>query len=688
MILKNLQLNNFLSHENTNLDFYENQKLLIDGNSGSGKSSLVDALIWVLYGRGRVDNRAIIKIGKKYAKVIASLLDDDGNEYKIERSVTVDGKHELFVLIKEKNKKSFVPVKVNGIRETQEHIEKKIVHSSYLLFINSIVYPQDNPENFLKQTATKRKEIILEIINASDYDDYYKNTKKFIEQYEIKEAEITAVINSLSESIINIEEIKTNVVRMENEIKDVSFVIEKKTQELGVLLDKETEYKIVSSKVDGYNEEIVKKNKEYIVISKEIMLMESKNGDESIEQIKGRIKDNKEFILKHENESMLASEWDRKMIVLMESKPVDMQFTKEKENINAQLISEIKVDVDMCEELNKPCPVIQKRKDKAMLELTARLTEVQKKEEKYIKDLAEYSRQTEEFGNRPTIDKEKLLSARNAIQADEKIIEERGSNVTLIPVKKSVLYVLANEMKELNKKLTSAQKDIVGIEKLQVSISEMHSAIKTLDNKYIELSNSISVNKNILIRAEENSKKLEDADLKKKDITKEIEGLKLLKDAFGNNGIKAIVIDYVIPKLEEKINSILEKISEFRVCIDTQKKGIGEGTIVEGLFIDIINDKGETLSYDSYSGGERIKINVAIFEALASLSNIKFRIMDEAFFALDQDSSDKFLEVMREVRKNVSQFFCISHLQNIKDFFEDKITVIKVDGKSSIKDKQ
>jgi len=160
--------------------------------------------------------------------------------------------------------------------------------------------------------------------------------------------------------------------------------------------------------------------------------------------------------------------------------------------------------------------------------------------------------------------------------------------------------------------------------------------------------------------------------------------LKLLKGAFSPNGIKAMVIDYVLPRLEDKINNILGQVSDFRIQLDTQKKGIGEDTVLEGLFINIFNESGEQLDFQNYSGGQKLKISVAIAEGLASIQQCGFRIFDETFIGLDAETIESFSDVLLRLQQNVNQLICISHIQNIKDLFEDKITVKRINGTSNI----
>ncbi|MFA7708289.1 MAG: AAA family ATPase, partial [Candidatus Pacearchaeota archaeon] len=199
LILKQLNLKNFLSHSSSTISFRNDQKVEISGKSGSGKSSLVEAILFVLFGQGRCDNKmSLIKRGSNKATVVLELADNDTNiVYTIERSIDTKNKHELSVL------ENDVPAKVKGINETQSYIENKIIHSSYLLFINSILHKQDNQETFVNQNASKRKDLLLEIINATSYDEYLKKTKEAISKIKTNQEVILAKIEGKQNEINN-----------------------------------------------------------------------------------------------------------------------------------------------------------------------------------------------------------------------------------------------------------------------------------------------------------------------------------------------------------------------------------------------------------------------------------------------------------------------------------------------------
>jgi exonuclease SbcC len=163
------------------------------------------------------------------------------------------------------------------------------------------------------------------------------------------------------------------------------------------------------------------------------------------------------------------------------------------------------------------------------------------------------------------------------------------------------------------------------------------------------------------------------------------ESLELLKEAFSPRGVKAVIIDYLVPQLEERINGVLSQMSDFRIRLDTQKATVDDEGVKEGLFITVLNDSKEELPFASYSGGEKVKITVAISEALASLmSGVGFRLMDENIVSLDKESTEGFVEVLERLQEKFPQLMIISHLQEVKDMFESKITVVKVNGISKI----
>ena len=56
-----LELSNFKCHEYKEFEFEENSVVLVSGKSGIGKTSIIEAIVFVLFGSGR----KIVKYGQK-----------------------------------------------------------------------------------------------------------------------------------------------------------------------------------------------------------------------------------------------------------------------------------------------------------------------------------------------------------------------------------------------------------------------------------------------------------------------------------------------------------------------------------------------------------------------------------------------------------------------------------------------
>ncbi len=215
-------------------------------------------------------------------------------------------------------------------------------------------------------------------------------------------------------------------------------------------------------------------------------------------------------------------------------------------------------------------------------------------------------------------------------------------------------------------------------------VNDLYDKKDVITTQLIDVKSDLSVSESLKSDNEQNKKEIIKIKAKIKKDVEMIENLKLLKESFSQNGLKAMIIDYIIPRLEDKVNDILSKLSDFRISLDTQRDGVSEDTLLEGLFISIFNENGEEFDFDNYSGGEKLKIVVAISEALSEVQNVGFRVLDELFIGLDEESTENFAEVMETLQEKFKQIVCISHLRNIKDMFDKKIIIRKTNGSSVI----
>ena len=89
-MITSVELRNFLSHSNTTLEF-ENGVTVFVGHNGAGKSSIIDAITFALFGQHtRKSNKSLIKRGmdQAYVKVTFNI---NEKQYQAERKVDLKG---------------------------------------------------------------------------------------------------------------------------------------------------------------------------------------------------------------------------------------------------------------------------------------------------------------------------------------------------------------------------------------------------------------------------------------------------------------------------------------------------------------------------------------------------------------------------------------------------------------------
>ncbi len=156
-----------------------------------------------------------------------------------------------------------------------------------------------------------------------------------------------------------------------------------------------------------------------------------------------------------------------------------------------------------------------------------------------------------------------------------------------------------------------------------------------------------------------------------------------LSTAFGKKGVQALIIDAVIPEIEEEANRLLNRMSNGRmsVALSTQRQTL-KGTTSETLDIPVADELG-TRSYELFSGGEAFRINLALRIALSKLlarragAPLPTLIVDEGFGTQDAAGRERLLEAMNAVARDFECLIVITHIDELKDQFDRQIRVEK-----------
>lgn len=179
MIPVTLQLQNFLSYgrDVEPLDFTQFNIANLSGGNGQGKSALLDALTWALWGEGRKAqqekkaDRGLLKIGENQMWVDL-VIELEGDRYRIIRKFSLIKKKshsELELMVYDDKKNDYISLTAPSIRQTQQKINT-ILRMDYNTFINSAFILQGRVDEFTRKGATERKHILSEVLGLSHYE--------------------------------------------------------------------------------------------------------------------------------------------------------------------------------------------------------------------------------------------------------------------------------------------------------------------------------------------------------------------------------------------------------------------------------------------------------------------------------------------------------------------------------------
>ena len=158
-----------------------------------------------------------------------------------------------------------------------------------------------------------------------------------------------------------------------------------------------------------------------------------------------------------------------------------------------------------------------------------------------------------------------------------------------------------------------------------------------------------------------------------------------LVTAFGQQGVQAMLIETVVPRLEEEANQLLGRMTDHRmqVSLETQReRRSGRGDPIETLEIRVSDEYGPR-SYEMYSGGEAFRVNLALRIALSKVlaqrmgAPLPTLFIDEGFGTQDAVGRERILDVIGAIQDDFDKIIVITHLDELKDAFPARIEVHK-----------
>ncbi len=200
MIPLKLTLHNFMCYRDpAPLDFSGMHLACLSGNNGHGKSAILDALTWALWGKAR-SNQAdeLIHLGQSDMSVDFEFALGP-NRYRVLRSrerKARSGKSDLQLQIWQASG-DWRALTEPTLRDTEQAIVR-LLRMEYETFINSAFLVQGRADEFTVKPANQRKQILADILGLEIYDQYESRAKERVRQEKQEATRLVAQLDSIN----------------------------------------------------------------------------------------------------------------------------------------------------------------------------------------------------------------------------------------------------------------------------------------------------------------------------------------------------------------------------------------------------------------------------------------------------------------------------------------------------------
>jgi len=670
--LKKVEWNNLFNYGTDNsVDFSNvNGVLGIFGKNYSGKSSVVDSILWTIFNsisknvRKNVD---IINQNREEASGCVEI-EIDNKTYKIVREAKKYTK-KLYgeETVEAKTSLDFSSVdnatgekeSLNGLDRNETDANIRRVFGSIDDFLLTSMTSQVGSLAFINEGSTKRKEILGKFLDLEHFDKKFKLAKDesallkgAIKRLEGKDfdAEISKTLTDIIDNEILTERNKSKCLELKDDLHNHQISLS------------ELKAKIAAGPKQEFID-INKVQKDIQVKQQEIVTVKNKNGE-------------------------FQKEIDKRQPVLLQLNEALSKYDFEK----------LKNDKKELEKLNK---------NAVLLESAVKMLQKQQKEQQKKISILDNVPCGDEFLSCrflvdaakerelvPETEKELLQNETLLKEVEEKVRNDQTlKHINKFEQLNSSLHLLDKEISDFNLKMekgkntiNSCQQQLLELENLQKVYQENEAWMNQLlqiKEQQKDINSKIILAQTVLEGCESDSQKLyrEHGSLVNKKETLEREKVELanLRDEFlaydlflktmHSNGIVYDIIKKRLPVINQEIAKILSNIVNFEIFFEDDGKK---------LDIYIRHPKYDPRPIELGSGAEKSIAAIAIRLALIKVSNLPVGdlfVLDEPATALDEENMEGFVRIIDMIKNQFKAIILISHLDALKDIVDEQIII-------------
>jgi len=675
---KYLKVKNFTSYIDETISFEDFPNLfVVIGENGVGKSSIIDMITTAIFYRARgVDNRGtgMDNLVNKEADgfEIEYVFTMNSNEYKIIRRKVRNGAHELEFFI-------------NGISQTEKLTETQtkinnVIKMDYETFLDTVCIGQGQSGRFMQKKPNERKDVFVQVLGLDKYEKLEQYTRDLKKETRIEMEKVDDKVTNLNAIISNESYYSDIVINNETKISNYKNVIKCKEEELEKVLTEKAQY------------EQIKRQADHILNQRTLLLKKLHNLKQNIQNdTTTKISLEQKLTRQTEVETKIKEYQD--LIEINQSKYTEVSNEKSSLEAKANMLrsqaKDIKTKYDRLNDFGEGnCDfcghnITESYKEVYLNDLkiqAIKLIGEAKVEEAKVKELSDSMAGLKDI----------IIETKQKLQNAQNIYNQLLQAKTQVQALENRITDSYNQLKDISEEYhKNAEIRISSIEEKTFNDGVLRNEITNLRTGLSKLESDYAIAKDKL-------KEITTAKTEINRLEKRFKDLQILHDdyedlamAWGKSGIQAAIIRNALPEIEVEINKLLQILCNGKVTVEfnTEKATKGKKvskkpTSIETLDI-IVNDQGESRTYETYSGGEQFRVDFACHVGLAKFlakragATIDFFIVDEGLGSQDENARQQFIASVYKLSHVFKKVMCVTHIEEMKDAFGAKVLVTK-----------
>ena len=243
MIPLKLAVRNFMPYRDNipPLSFEGIHTASICGDNGNGKSALIDAMTWALWGeaRGKSDDD-LIHLGQTEMEVELEFAAGQ-QRYRIIRKHTKPKRRsssgQTILEFQIASGDGFRAISDSNIRKTQQAINK-VLHIDYPTFINSALLLQGRDDEFTVANPAKRKQVLADILGLSLYDQLEDQAKELAKEQESEKSSLESALVDIDQELARKPDYEDEFKQAQSELSNIEQKIGQQESALNELRQK------------------------------------------------------------------------------------------------------------------------------------------------------------------------------------------------------------------------------------------------------------------------------------------------------------------------------------------------------------------------------------------------------------------------------------------------------------------